>query len=211
MLESGAKLGEPLEIVLGFKAEDVSGIWVEMSDDHGRLSRNSGGREIGSGEAKVVGESTNSTTIEIVPLQIGQITVEIIVAFADGSIAHQSLFLKVMPPTENIKKFSLYHGNPAVSIILGSDDGDGEVRLSPEVLLEGIDDSVYLSDSTGVQFQVQQPDNPIIRVQSDGLISGLRPGRVTLIGRYGGLEDRIIVDVHRQGRLSVGHKDSSGQ
>jgi hypothetical protein len=63
------ELGRPLEVPLKLASDDVTQIWVQMSDAKGVISSKSRGADIGSGIAKVVGERPNEKTIEVIPLQ----------------------------------------------------------------------------------------------------------------------------------------------
>jgi hypothetical protein len=43
---------------------------------------------------------------------------------------------------------------------------------------------------------VEQPeDNPVIRLDSNGMVHGLRPGKAWIKGSFAGLEDKVEVDV----------------
>ena len=74
-----------------------------------------------------------------------------------------------------------------MAIILGDGEKDNQRGLSPEIYYDQLDYPIYLEDSTQIKFTVEQPeDDPVIRLDSNGMIHGLRPGRAKIDAELGG-------------------------
>jgi hypothetical protein len=126
-------------------------------------------------------------------------------------MAEQTCPLHVVAPANGVTKFSLYHGAPAISLILGGDAESGQIRLAPEVFSEGRDYPIYLTDASQVKLEVGQPEDPVVAIDSDGLIRGLRPGKASVTGTFGGIQERILVYVYSANNAPAGYGKGTHQ
>jgi hypothetical protein len=190
------ELARPLRLKLTFTTAGVSMIAVMQSDGDSLLTNQSAGVEIGSGEAKIVEDHGLTKTIEVIPLEVGTLQLTVMASFADGGLSKKTLDLHVEPGSMGVKSFHLDQGFSVIPLAL---EGNPEFRqhwMYPEVEYEQLDFPIKLKDSSAVTMVVEQPkDNPVIRVDSNGMVHGLRPGKARITGHFAGLEDTVVVDV----------------
>jgi hypothetical protein len=91
-----------------------------------------------------------------------------------------------------------------MSNFAGAEPESAQVGLVPEVRIEGLDYPVYLTDATQVTFEVDQSSDPVIAVDRNGLIKGLRPGTANVPGTFGGTLQRIEVNVYSVEKAPAG-------
>lgn len=101
----------------------------------------------------------------------------------------------------DMKEIFLRDSNPnTMEIDLGDTEEQSERWLKPEIAYDQLDQPIYLVDSSAIYFTIEQPqDDPVIRVDSDGLVHGLRPGTATITGDFDGVQDTVKVTVHAKG------------
>jgi hypothetical protein len=197
MPDQPVELAQPLEIPLNLTNDDVVSITVTQNNTVSSFENKSGGSLIGSGDAAILQDDGLTKTIEITPLQVGELNVQIHVLFADGGLTTQTYKLDVVPSSKHLKKFNLNKGFPTLAIVLGDTNEERTVALSPEVYYDHLDYPIYLTDSKQITFTVEQPDgNPVVRLDSSGVVHGLRPGKVKISGRFDGVQDSVVVDVY---------------
>ena len=126
--------------------------------------------------------------------------------FSDGKVAEQEIKLNVTPSAKGLKKFCLNQGFPVVAVSLGfPTEHPGTAWLMPEVYFDQLDYPIHIQDSSLLDLTAEQPeDHPVIRVDPNGLIQGLRPGRAKISGNFDGIRDSVIVIVHAKGTSPVG-------
>jgi len=136
-------------------------------------------------------------TIEIVPLQLGNITFVIDIDFTDGGSAQKSFTVRVVPSSRGVTKFRLNIGFHRMFLILEDREEDRQTVLSPEVKYSFLDNPIRLTNLTEMKFSVEQPEfEPIVRVDADGWVHALRPGKAVLVGDFDGVIDKIPVTVY---------------
>jgi hypothetical protein len=180
---------------------------VMQHNNDSSFENKSGGEIVGSGNAKLVRDDGLIKTIELIPLQTGQVSVEIAAVFADGGISRKNLTLAVIPTSKGIKAFHLHGGFRAISIVLEDKDTDRRVWLSPEVRYSQLDYPIRLTDSTQIELSVEQSEsNPVIQLDANGMVHGLRPGRARINATFGGIRDSIVVDVYTKDAAPAGSR-----
>lgn len=207
--EQPVGLGQPLRIPLRIKGPSVVSIAADQIDPGtGMDLRNeSGGLPVGGGRAKVVSGEPGAETIEIIPLKIGSIKLRISALFADGGLAQQEYRINVIPSAQGLRQFDLNRGFKALALVLEDREEDRQTFLFPRVQYDGIDYPIYLSDSEQLKLAVDQPeDDPVIRVDSNGLVHALRPGTAVITGDFDGVRDSIRVDVYSQEDAPAGYR-----
>jgi hypothetical protein len=179
---------------------------VQHDAEHS-FSNESTGVPIGSGNAKVVNDNGLTKTIEVSPLQVGQLNLDIVVLFADAGMAHKSYQLNVIPSSKGVKHFYLNRGSHSMAIVLEDKDEDRQVRLTPEVYYDQLDYPIYLEDSTQISFTVDRTDfDPVIRVDANGMVHGLRPGKATITADFDGVKDSVTVTVYTKEDAPAGYR-----
>jgi hypothetical protein len=200
-------LAQPLQIPLSFTDKNVASISVAQYNDGQSFKNKSGGSSVGSGRAKVIRDDGLTKTIEIIPLQVGVLNVEVVATFEDGGISKKSYQLNVIPSAKGVRKFHLNKGFDVFPIVLGDKDEDRPVSLSPEVYYDQLDYPIYLTDSSQIKFTVKQPDGePVIRLDGNGMVHGLRPGIARIVGDFDGAQDSVTVQVYAREDASAGHR-----
>lgn len=154
------------------------------------------GRKVGCSEARAISAKGMHQTIEFYPLDIGPLRVSIMVIYADRHFAAQLYDLSVRPSARDIKRFSLNQGLPEMAIVLGCDEQSSRTWLDPEVEYETLKYPLHLYNSEEIPLSVDQPDDPIVRVDPSGLVHGLRPGKAIITGSFDGVTDHATVHVY---------------
>ncbi|HXE08211.1 MAG TPA: hypothetical protein VN612_09955 [Acidobacteriaceae bacterium] len=205
--DSPPELGQPLRIALKLTDPHVIGISELQGQGDHNYSNISSGSAVGSGEAKIVADTGLTKTLEIIPLGVGKLKLAFIVLFADGGIAQKAYTLDVAPGSKGLKSFFLNNGSHALAIVLEDNPQGRQTWLSPQVSYRQLEYPIYLEDSSHISFTVlQSVEKPVIAVDPNGLVHGLRPGRATLVGDFGGAKDQVIVTVSTKENAPLGYR-----
>jgi hypothetical protein len=205
--DSPAQLGQPLRITLKLTDSQVIGISEMQGQGNHSYDNISSGSAVGSGEAKIVADTGLTKTMEMIPLGVGKLQLGFIVSFADGGIAQKAYTLDVEPNSKGLKSFSLNNGSHALAIVLEDKPENRQVWLSPQVSYRQLEYPIYLEDSSHISFTVLQPsDAPIIQLDPNGLVHGLRPGKATIIADFGGVKDQLVVTVYTKEGAPPGYR-----
>jgi len=209
MPEQPAGLGQPVRIQLKVKGPRLVGVSVDQSSPGtGHEFKNeSNGVPVGSGRATIVSQQGGAATIEITPLQTGWIRLRIAALFADGGLAQQEYQINVVPSASGLNRFELNQGFKTLALVLEDRDEDREAYLVPEVQYDALRYPIYLESSEPLKLTVDQPeDDPVIQVDSNGLIHGLRPGTAVITADFDGIQDSIQVDVYTKEGAPAGYR-----
>lgn len=202
-------LGQPVRIPLKFAGPNVVDIAVDQTvPETGETLRNqTSGAEVGSGRAKVVSREPGGATIEVSPLALGTVNLRVSVLYADGGLDEQKYQLRVVPSAEGLTRFDLNKGFKVLALVMEDREEDRQAYLFPEVQYQGLDFPVYLSNSEMLNLTVDQPvDDPIVRVDPDGLVHALRAGTATVTGDFDGAKDSVKVTVYEPGDAPAGYR-----
>ncbi len=201
------ELGQPLRITLKLTDPHVIGIGEEQGEGDHTFTNISSGFAVGTGDARIVGDTGPTKTMEVIPLGVGKLTFGIMVFFADGGIAQKNYTLEVAPSSKGLKDFFLNHGSHALAIVLEDKPEDRQRWLSPEVAYRQLEYPIYLENSSQIKFTVQQAaDKPVILLDPNGLVHGLRPGKATIIGDFDGVKDEVVVTVYTKESAPAGYR-----
>jgi hypothetical protein len=114
--------------------------------------------------------------------------------------------VNVAPASKGLKKFFLDLGVPGLLIVLEPDDTDPRQKLVPQLWYDGLKYPIDLTTCEGIRLTVEQPeDNPIVRVDSDGMVHGLRPGKAVITGDLDGVQDHVTVQVDDKDHTPAGY------
>jgi len=151
----------------------------------------------GSGTAKIIEEDGDTRTIEIVPVQLGPVDVEISAVYSDNAFVSQTVHLNVVPSGKGLRKFSLDRGTHYMTLVLEDAQKDHQHVLRPMVTYESVEAPIYLNDASQIKLSAEQDEsNPVINVDKSGTVHALREGSAVLVGDFGGIMDRIEVIVY---------------
>lgn len=201
------ELGQPVRITLKFTDPHVIGIGeVQTEGDH-NFSNIHSGSAVGSGEARIVNDTGLTKTMEVIPLGAGKLKLGIMASFADGGIAKNDYTLEVAPSSKGLKHFFLDHGGHALAIVLEDKPQYRQHWLAPEVAYRQLKYPIYLEDSSQIKFTVLQPAGaPVILLDPNGMVHGLRPGKATIIGDFDGVKDQLVVTVYTKESAPIGYR-----
>jgi hypothetical protein len=201
------ELGQPVRISLKFTDPNVIGIGeVQTEGDH-TFSNIRSGSAVGSGAAKIVYDTGLTKTMEVIPLATGKLKLGIMSSFADGGFAAQNYTLEVAPSAKGLKHFFLNHGSPVLAIVLEDKPQDRQKWLAPEVAYQQLEYPIYLENSNQIRFTALQPTaTPVILLDANGMVHGLRPGKATIIGDFDGVEDKVVVTVYTKESAPLGYR-----
>jgi hypothetical protein len=187
-------LGVPLQITLQLAPGKLfCDIWVAET------GRGSYEYEQGGGPAKIISDQGTTKVIEVMPLDLGPIDLKIAVIYADNADATQVLHLNVLPSAKGLrgKSFSLHGGGGTMVLVFEDQAKDRQEWLGPVFAFDGVKYPVFAFDATYIPITVEQPkDDPVIRVDKDGLVHALRPGNAVIVGNIDGVIDRVPVTVY---------------
>lgn len=199
-------LGQPTQIALQLTDANVEAIGVIERNNERRFENQSSGVAVGTGDAKVVQDNGLTKTIEIVPLQVGAVDIEILVLFADGGVGRKSYRMNVVPSSKGLNKFYLSHGGHTLALVLEERE-DRRTWLTPEAYYDQLDYPIFLADSKQIKFKVEQSDrDPVIRLDSNGMVHALRPGEATITADFDGVQDSVVVTVYTKEDAPLGYR-----
>lgn len=185
-----APLGNPIRLHLDLSPGKVNTIlYREIGKD--------GGIDTADGAvAKVVENGDTDKTIEVIPLQLGQVTISVTAVYFDNSTAEQSVELNVVPSADGLKQFTVDQGFQNVELLLNGNEADRIHWLMPSVTYARVKYPIQLSDSEQLSFTVDQStNNPVIELDRDGRIRALRVGEATITAEFAGARDQTRVRV----------------
>jgi len=193
-----AKLGQPLLIPIHFTSGTVAAIAADQAGPRNTYLHNERtGTPDGDLSTKVVHEDATSQTIEIIPQQVGEVVVSILVRFADGGIAQREVSLQVVPCATGLKRFTLNKMFRVISLVMDDREVDLQTWLQPTVQYDSLKYPIYLTNAEQLTMSVEQPaGDPVIDVDKFGLIRALRPGKAVITGIFDGVADKVTVTVH---------------
>lgn len=190
------ELGQPVPVRLSLAAATVAFIGIYQrgaSGDMADLSQ--GGYEMAE-NPKILDDQGRTKVLALTPLQTGRISVDIVVVFTDGGIAHQSYPLDVIPSSKGLRAFRLNGSLRGMAIVLKDKPEARQRWLRPEVSYDQLKYPILLYNTEGIPLSVEQDeDRPVIKVDDNGLIHGLRPGVAKVTGDFDGVKDTVKVEV----------------
>jgi Tfp pilus assembly protein PilF len=143
--------------------------------------------------------------IQIVPAQLGLVTLDISAKYSDNVLSDQRRVLQVVPSSSGIKQFSLTQGGHNIYVVLEDAEQDRQVSLTPTVSYADLPAPVSLGNASQIKLSVQQDESqPVIRVDSDGLIHALREGTAVITGNFDGATDIQTVQVFSRANAPPG-------
>ena len=201
MPNGNISLGNPIDLTLSLAPGKLIGTLTVMQ------SGLSGELDEGSGPAKTVKEDDPTKTIEVVPVQLGPLSVMIQAVYSDNTVVRQTVHLNVEPSAKGLKKFSLDQGSHVMALVLEDEEKDSQQLLKPMVWYKDVDFPIFLDDSSQINLSVEQDDgDPAIRVDKNGMVHALREGKAVLVGNFDGVQDRIQVTVFNKEDAPVGYR-----
>ena len=182
-------LGSPLDLDLTFTSGDLVALSAYQHNQHGPLTEM-------PGFPKLVREEGETKTLEVIPLQLGPVDLEIGAVYSDNALARQTLHLNVVPSAKGLKKFGLNQGSHFETMVVGV-EGHEQIWLYPQVTYADVPYPINLEDSTAVKLTVEQDDaDPVIKVDPNGKVHALREGTAVIVADYAGVIDRDKVTVY---------------
>jgi pimeloyl-ACP methyl ester carboxylesterase len=190
-------LGNSIRLRLNLSPGKVSTILYREIGEYGGIDT------ADSAVAKVVEDSGADKTIEVIPLQLGDLTVSVTVVYADNSTAEQSAKLNVVPTATGMTQFAVDQGFHDVDLILDENEAHRTHWLVPTVIYKSVKYPIQLNNSEQLSFTIDQStNNPVIELDRDGRIKALRVGVATITAQFAGARDQIRVNVE-SGQLTT--------
>lgn len=194
-------LAQSAPITLTVTKGNIKSISLYQKNESGGVGNTRSGVDI-NGTPKILSDEGQTKTLEFVPVQIGDGAIDVWVWFTDGKERVKSCKINVGASAKGLKKFILDSNShfKVMGIYLGDPDKESAQPIQPEVYYDQLDDPIRLADASQITFTIEQPeDNPVIRVDSDGLVHGIRPGTATITGDFDGAQDTVKVTVYAKG------------
>jgi hypothetical protein len=210
--EGDVPLGNPVDIDVTFAPGQLADLDVLQSQPHDGIR----GAIAGShGTFRILREEGQTKTLEVVPLQLGPMDLQVGAVYSDNALAQQTVHLNVVPSAKDLKNFSLtggaYRGLSAgqeeAVLVLGDEEKDRQFWMRPVVGYENVKLPIFLTDSTMIKLSVEQDeDNPVIRVDKNGMVHGLREGTAVIVGDFGGATAKLHMTVYDQDDAPAGYQ-----
>ena len=90
-----------------------------------------------------------------------------------------------------------------MGMIIDGEEADRQRQIFPMATYKGLEFPIYLDDFSQIKLSVEQDEvNPVISVDTNGMIHALRDGEAVLIGEFAGMTDKIQVTVEINGNPS---------
>lgn len=192
-------LAQPAQITVSVTEGEIKSIRIYQITQSGAVGNTHSGVDL-NGDPRILRDEGQTRVVQFTPVQIGEGSLHVYVYFMDGGESLKSCPINVGASAKGLKKFELHREFHTMAIILGDTERSGERWLEPEVFYDQLDNPIYLAPSSQIRFTVDQPENdPVIRVDDDGLVHGLRPGVATITGDFDGVQDTVKVTVHAKG------------
>lgn len=206
MPDHPVELAQPVQIPLSLTGAAVESIVYSQADASGGLVNQDRCTELGGGEARVIRDDGSVKTIELVPLQTGHVQIGFWVFFADGGFSQRAYTLDVVPSSKGLRRFYANSGFDIVEIVL--DDPESQKSwLAPEVYYNQLKYPIYVRNSEHINFTVAQPaSNPIIRIDENGMVHGIRQGVAMVTADFDGTKDLLCVEVTTKENASSGYR-----
>jgi hypothetical protein len=207
--EGDVLLGSPIVIDVKFAPGQIADMHVAQFKPHGSVR---GAIEQSEDVFKIVREEGQTKTIEVVPMQLGSVDLYIGAVYADNASAQQTIKLNVVPSSKGLKKFSLNEwsdakGWGAMVLVLEDEEKDRQFWMRPVVTYEQVKYPIFLEDSTQIKLSVEQDENdPVIRVDPNGLVHALHEGNAVIVGDFDGVKARVRVAVFSKEDAPAGYR-----
>jgi hypothetical protein len=160
----------------------------------------------GSIPANIVSEDGPTKIIEAIPMGLGEVTFEVFAGYHDNAVAKQQVKSYVYPTAKGLRLFSLGTDRLMHLVLPGHELHERETQLprqqfetgylNPRLSYEGLKTPIIINGVVGLPITIEQPaDNPVIRVDDDGTVHALNPGKAVIVCDIEGKTDRIPVVV----------------
>jgi len=146
---------------------------------------------------RILAQEENERTIEVVPAQLGKVTLEFTTTYQDNAYVYKTITINVVPTAKELKKFSLGVPPTFPLALEGGEPNLRALKLWPQLTYEGLKDTIRLSDVSAIPLSIDQPeDDPIIRLdEKTGVVYPVRVGKVTIVGNIGGIKATVEITV----------------
>lgn len=156
--------------------------------------------------ANIVNEDGPTKTIEVIPMGLGEVTFQVIAGYHDNAIAKQQVKSYVYPTANDLQLFTLGGYRQLHLVLPGHELNEPETQLprlkfdtgylQPLLSYKGFKTPIVIDGVVGLPITIEQPaDNPVIRVDNDGTVHALSPGKAVIVCDIEGKKDQIFVVV----------------
>jgi hypothetical protein len=202
-LDGDVPLGSPVDIDVKFAPGQIADINVAQFKPHGTVR---GGIEQSEDIFKIIREEGQTKTLEVVPMQLGSIDLYIGAVYADNTMAQQTIKLNVVPSSKGLTRFAIDGGGRATVIVMGDEEKERRLWLKPFVTYKQVKYPIQLEDSTQIKLSVEQDENdPVLRVDPNGLVHALHEGTAIIVGDFVGHIDKLKVTVYSEEDAPAGY------
>jgi hypothetical protein len=137
-------------------------------------------------EVKINGaEASSPKSMEIVPMTVGDETVQVYARFEDGGFAQRYFRMHVLSSTKGLRRLDV--------VDRLTERGR---QLRPYLKYEQFGGQVEFSTMSGFTISVEQPkDAPVVRIDPDGWVHEIRPGRAVVTVSLGAISGKTLLQV----------------
>ena len=169
----------------------------KLASDTIKVAELAGGEIISDSDANVVEDDGLFKTVIVIPTQLGAVDFEFQAAYADNAIVRQTMHLNVAPSVKGVKRFTIDSGLQTVNLTIGGREIDDKRLLEPTVTYASVKYTIRLHDCSRFPVTVaQNRDDPVVRVDEQCVVYGLREGTAIITANFDGLKDSVQVVVH---------------
>ena len=196
-LHEDVPMGNPIELAVTLAPGKVVNFDVLQRDRTGPLAQT-------HGAFKLLRTEGLTKTIEIVPMQLGSIDVEIGAVYSDNVVAQRTTHLHVIPSAKGLQSFWINGRSRTMSLVQGDLRHDRQL-LQPGVIYNGIKYPIQLGDCQDFKVAVIPLDDATPAVTTDKfcIVHAIHPGKAYLVGDFDGVKDRVLVTVYDQDNAPI--------
>jgi pimeloyl-ACP methyl ester carboxylesterase len=196
-------LGSPVDIDVTFAPGKLAKLNVTQYKMRGnaRLGLSQGG-----GSYKIVREDGQTKILEFTPVQLGTVNLDVGAVYSDNGFADQTIKINVVPSSKGVTRFAIDGGSRGDAIVMGDEDRDRQKELQPSISYSGVRFPIIPDDMTAIKFSVEQDENnPVIRIDPNGMVHALREGTAYIDGDFDGITDRVKFTIFDKSDAPAGY------
>ena len=185
---AGLELGTPFDLAVNTGSGGLPELHVVQSSETGTQ------KEVPAAISRVEGQTVY---LSVTPEFFGATRFQVSAAYRDGGVAFKEVAANVNLPSRPPAQF---HADTFAVTAIRFDLDNPSLRLQPWAIYANIPERVYL-DARYVSYSIASGVGPpVVSLDPNGVVHGLRTGTATIIGRFGSLTDQVQVNVEAEQR-----------
>lgn len=187
-MPAGLELGTPFDLAVNTGSDDLPELHVVQSSETGTQEA------LPAAISRVEGQTVY---LSVTPQFFGTTRFQVSAAYRDGGVAVKDFTTNVNLPSRPPAQF---HADTFAVTAIRFDLDNPSLRLQPWAIYPNIPGQVNL-DTRYVSYSIAPGVGPpVVSLDPNGVVHGLRTGTATFIARFGSLTDQVRVNVEAEQR-----------